>query len=97
MYTIELTETARTDLQWFRKNEQNIILDAIRQRLWHEPTITNRNRKRLRPNSSATWELRIGQYRVLYDVDSAVRIVTIQRIGEKRGNQFFFRGQQEDI
>jgi mRNA-degrading endonuclease RelE of RelBE toxin-antitoxin system len=97
MYTIELTEAARMDLQWFRKNEQNIIVDAIRQRLQHEPTQMTRNRKRLRPNSTATWELRIGQYRVLYDVDSAVYIVAIQRIGEKRGNQFFFRDQQEDI
>jgi mRNA-degrading endonuclease RelE of RelBE toxin-antitoxin system len=97
MYAIELTETAHTDLQWFRKNEQNIIIDAIRRRLRHEPTLTSRNRKQLRTNNTATWELRIGQYRVLYDVDNTVRIVAIQRIGEKRGNQFFFRGQQEDI
>lgn len=97
MYAIEFTETARLDLQWFRKHDQNIITDAIRQRLRHEPTQENRNRKQLRSNSTATWELRIGQYRVLYDVDMTVRIVAIQRVGEKRGNRFFFRGQQEDI
>lgn len=97
MYAIEFTETARLDLQWFRKHEQNIITDAILQRLRHEPTQENRNRKQLRSNRTATWELRVGQYRVLYDVDVTVRIVAIQRIGEKRGNQFFFKGQQEDV
>jgi mRNA-degrading endonuclease RelE of RelBE toxin-antitoxin system len=40
---------------------------------------------------------RIGDFRVLYDVDQQVRIVAIKRIGEKRGNAFYIRGQQEDI
>lgn len=67
MYAIEFTEMARIDFQWFRKHEQNIIADAILQRLRHEPMQENRNRKRLCANSAAAWALRIGQYRVFYD------------------------------
>lgn len=31
------------------------------------------------------------------NVDEEVIIVEIQRIGEKQGNAFFFRGKQEDV
>jgi len=41
--------------------------------------------------------LRIENFRVLYDVDQQVRIVEIQRIGEKQGNRFFFRGREERL
>ena len=97
MYDIQYTETAIADLQWFKKYEQNQILDGIDQQLRHQPTVETRNRKRLRPNAVAAWELRISDFRVLYDVDEQVSIVEIQRIGEKRGNAFFFRGRKEDI
>lgn len=97
MYDIEYTEQATADLQWFKKHEQNRIVDNIEQRLRHEPTVQTRNRKLLRPKATAVWELRIGDFRVLYDVAVHVRIVAIKRIGEKRGNAFFFRGQMEDI
>jgi len=97
MYDIEYTETAIADLQWFKKYEQNQILDGIDQQLRYQPTIETRSRKRLRPNTTADWELRIGDFRVLYDVDEQVSIVEIKRIGEKRGNAFFFRGRQEDL
>lgn len=97
MYDIEYTETAMADLRWFEKYEQNVIIDGIDQRLRYEPTIENRNRKILQRNVVATWELRIGDFRVLYDVDVQVRIVMIERVGEKRGNAFYFRGHREDI
>jgi len=97
MYDIQYTETAIADLQWFKKYEQNQILDGIDQQLRHQPTVETRNRKRLRPNAVAAWELRISDFRVLYNVDEQVSIVEIQRIGEKRGNAFFFRGRKEDV
>jgi mRNA-degrading endonuclease RelE of RelBE toxin-antitoxin system len=97
MYDIQYTETTIADLQWFKKYEQNQILDGIDQQLRHQPTVATRNRKRLQPNAVAAWELRISDFRVLYDVDEQVRIVEIQRIGEKRGNAFFFRGHKEDV
>lgn len=51
----------------------------------------------MRLNSMATWELRISNFRVLYDVDEQIRIVEIQRVGEKRRSDFFFRGRKEDL
>ena len=43
----------------------------------------------------ADWELRIGIYRVYYNVDEAAQIVSIERIGEKPNNIVFFGGQRQ--
>ena len=97
MYTIEYTQRALADLKTLKKHEQREILDAIDTQLTYEPAVEVRNRKRMRPNPYAEWELRIGDFRVLYSVDEQVRIVEIQRVGEKRGEGFFFRGRREDV
>ena len=84
-------------MRWFRKHEQQEILATIRVQLTYEPLVETRNRKPMRPNAIAEWELRIRHFRVLYTVDTAVRIVEIKQVGEKRGNRFFFRGREEDV
>ncbi|KPV51632.1 addiction module toxin RelE [Kouleothrix aurantiaca] len=73
------------------------IVDGIEQHLSYEPQIETRNRKPLRSNAIADWELRLGEFRVLYTVDVQVQIVEIQRVAEKRRNAFFFRGRKEDL
>lgn len=97
MYEIEYTPRAVGDLKFFLKHEQQQIVDGIDVQLRYEPTVETRNRKQMRPNSIAEWELRIGEFWVFYDVDEQVLVVEIQHIGEKQGNAFFFRGQQEDL
>jgi mRNA-degrading endonuclease RelE of RelBE toxin-antitoxin system len=97
MYEIDYTARAIEDLRWFKKYEQNQIVHGIDKQLRHQPTVPTRNRKRTRPNVIAEWELRIGDFRVFYDVEEQVRIVEIQRIGEKHGNEYFFQGRKEDI
>jgi mRNA-degrading endonuclease RelE of RelBE toxin-antitoxin system len=97
MYDIRYTQPAVDDLKTFRKNEQQRILEGIVDQLSYEPTTETRNRKPLRPNPTAEWELRLGTIRVLYNVDSQVQIVEIQRVGEKRRSAIFFRGRKEDL
>jgi mRNA-degrading endonuclease RelE of RelBE toxin-antitoxin system len=96
MYEIEYTARAVEDLKCFKRHEQQQIVGGIDVQLRYEPTVETRNRKRMQPNSFATWELRIEEFRALYNVDEQVLIVEIEHIGEKRGNTFFFRGKQED-
>jgi mRNA-degrading endonuclease RelE of RelBE toxin-antitoxin system len=95
MYQIEYTSQAVVDLKSFKKNEQVQIVENIQIQLRYEPIIETRNRKRMRPNNTAEWELRVGEFRVLYNVDEQVLIVEIQRVGRKQGNTFFFRGEPE--
>jgi hypothetical protein len=48
--------------------ESSALLDGIHEQLPHEPLIETRNRKPLRPNPLAPWELRVGSLRAFYDV-----------------------------
>lgn len=97
VFEIELTDQAIEDLQWFKKHEQNVIIDGIEANLCYEPTTQTRNRKRLRPNDTAEWELRLGAYRVLYNVEETVRIVSIERIAAKQGNKYIFQGEEGEL
>ena len=58
-----------------------------------EPTTATRNRKRLRPNQLAEWELRIGDFRVFYDVDQENKLIKIEAVGYKKRSQLFIRGK----
>ncbi|WP_374883042.1 type II toxin-antitoxin system RelE/ParE family toxin [Microseira sp. BLCC-F43] len=51
----------------------------------------------MRPNDVAEWELRTGKYRVFYNVENNVQIVSIEVVGFKIGNQLFVRGKQRDL
>ncbi|NOH00942.1 MAG: type II toxin-antitoxin system RelE/ParE family toxin [Chloroflexi bacterium] len=97
MYEIEFSPDALEDLEHFRKFEQQIILDGIHSNLRYEPIVESRNRKRLEPNDIADWELRIGRYRVLYDVHEAILVVSIETVGVKVRNQLFVRGKKTDL
>jgi mRNA-degrading endonuclease RelE of RelBE toxin-antitoxin system len=94
MYEIEFTKVALEDLRYFKKFEQNIILDAIQTQLLYEPTVETTNRFQREPPDIAEWELRIGVYRVFYDVEERVKIVRIEGIGEKPNNAVLFRGRR---
>ncbi|MBI3741174.1 MAG: type II toxin-antitoxin system RelE/ParE family toxin [Chloroflexi bacterium] len=97
MFEIEFTPEARDDLKGLKKSQQIQILDAIDQQLRYEPTVETRNRKRLRPNLIAEWELRIGRFRVFFNVEQPVSIVSIEAIGFKIGNLFYVRGEKREL
>ena len=94
MFEIDLSPSAFDDIAWFPRREREIILDAIEEQLSHQPYVETRNRKQLRPNRVAEWELRVGKYRVFYDVTISPRLVEVKMVGLKRGNRLLIRGQE---
>ena len=52
----------------------------------HEPDVETRNRKPMRPDPVAPWELRIGDLRVYYDVSKDPDMVFVRAVGIKRRN-----------
>lgn len=97
MYAINYSFESLDDLRFFRKSEQQEIMDTIDAQLRYEPTVETRNRKELRPNEVASWELRIGRFRVFYDVDEEDRNVNIEAIGFKIGHELFIRGERTEL
>src|SRR5262245_9089013 len=93
-YTIEYTASADGDITYFRKYEQVLIVDAIDDQLISESGLETRNRKLLEPNPLAAWELRIGRYRVFYDVDALRQFVLVKAVGWKEHNTLYIRGKE---
>jgi mRNA-degrading endonuclease RelE of RelBE toxin-antitoxin system len=94
MYVIEFLPEAIDDLGSLRKFDQRRVVDEIEAQLVHEPNVETRNRKRLRPNALAEWELRVERFRVFFDVVTDTEIVRIVAIGYKLGNDLFIHGER---
>jgi len=89
MFEILFAEGVANDLADLEAGERTKVLDRIEVQLKYEPTRQTRNRKILVglvppwEYVEPIWELRIGDYRVFYDVDEAELTVTIRAIRYK--------------
>ncbi len=92
MYAIDITIDALEDMRLFRKHEQERIFEQVENQLTYQPTLQTRNRKPLRPNALAAWELRLDPFRVFYDVNETRLTVSIVTVGRKEGSRLFIRG-----
>ncbi len=68
-YLIKYSPDAVDQLEAFRARDQRIVSEAISEQLAFQPATPTKNRKRLRPTDLAVWELRVGRFRVYYNVE----------------------------
>lgn len=69
-------------------------MDGVDEQLMYQPTVETRNRKLMRPNPLAPWELRIGDLRIYYDVEEEPEpVVYINAVGLKERNQVLIAGE----
>ena len=89
MYEIEYVEGVADDLKQLGVGQRKRILDSIDENLKYEPTRQTRNRKILVglippwEYIEPVWELRVGEYRVFYDVDEEASAVVVRAIRHK--------------
>jgi mRNA-degrading endonuclease RelE of RelBE toxin-antitoxin system len=89
MYAIAIVPSALDELALLRPFDRRRVAEAIEERLAREPLQQARHRKPLPgivppfEHVPPLWELRVGDYRVFYDVDDAERLVTIRAIRAK--------------
>lgn len=87
-YRIEYSPDAEDHLRELTARQQAVVLDTVEKQLLHQPSVETRNRKPMRPNPLAPWELRIGKLRVYYDVEEEPEpIVYIRAVGVKQRNR----------
>ena len=87
-YQIEYSPDAEDHLRGLNARQQAIVLDTVDEQLKYQPTVETRNRKPMRPNPIAPWELRIGNLRVYYDVEEEPEpVVYIRAVGVKERNR----------
>jgi len=86
-YRIEYAPDAQDHLRGLTARQRAIVLDTVDEQLQHQPMAETRNRKPMRPNSLAPWELRIGDLPVYYDTeDEPEPLVYIRAVGIKERN-----------
>jgi mRNA interferase RelE/StbE len=94
VYRITITEKAESQLRSLTSREQRIVEAGILRRLQDRPTTPTKAIKQLRPNPLATFELRLGEFRVLYNVEEANADVVILIVGRKVGNRLIVEGEE---
>ena len=93
VYDIEFVREAEADLDAIKPFHRNRILDEIESQLTKAPMQTSRSRiKRLRSVDSPAYRLRVGEFRVFYDVDESERTVTVLRVLSKEQALLYLEG-----
>ena len=91
-FRITLTPSAGDDIRHFKPHEQRVIVAAIKTYLGVDTDTVSRRRKRLRPNPLSPWELRVGDYRVFYQLEND--IVRVLAVGSKEHGDLYIRGRR---
>ena len=78
-YEIILAPEAADDFKELLARDRSIIKEAIETHLRHEPLRTSRSRiKKLRGTSRPQYRLRVGEFRIFYDVrGNSVEVLAI--------------------
>jgi mRNA-degrading endonuclease RelE of RelBE toxin-antitoxin system len=74
------------------------VFDTVERQLAHEPNVETRNRKPMRPNPIAPWELRIGNLRVYYDIEEQPELrVIVLAVGKNIRNRVIIGGEEVEL
>ena len=94
-YQIEFAASVKTHFGALTARQRSAVLDAIERQLANEPSKQTRNRKPLRPNPVAPWELRVGGFRVFYEVsEGPPAVVRILAVGVKIRETLHIAGEE---
>lgn len=94
-YAIEYSPETEAHFRVLTTRQRATIFDSVERQLEHQPTIETRNRKPMRPNPIAPWELRIGTLRVYYDVvEEPSQTVLIRAVGIKIRDRVRIGGEE---
>jgi mRNA interferase RelE/StbE len=94
MFRIVVRPRAVGQIRRLRRVDAVTILDAIETHLHHEPDRVSRSRiKRLRGRGATTYRLRVGDFRVFYDVVEAEVIVIA--VLHKRDTATFYQEEAQ--
>ena len=97
-YQIEYSPAAEDHLRALTARQRTTVFDNVDRQLAHQPNVETRNRKPMRPNPIAPWELRIGILRVDYDIEEQPEPrVTVVAVGKKLRNRVIIGGEEMEI
>ena len=87
MYTVLIDELVfEEDFKGIDKPDQQRIIKSIRKKLATEP---EKYGKPLKGDLKGLWKLRVGQYRVIYEVKKANVLVYVIKVGFRRNEEVY--------
>ncbi len=81
MYQIIILPAAMKDLKRLNRQTAQRIVDKLS---WLSENIENITIQPLKGSLSGFLKLRVGEWRVIYDVDPDQKIITVHRIGHRK-------------
>ena len=92
-FEIQIADLAVEELKGIRTFDRRRVVEEVDRQLGDQPTEVTKNRKRL--DSAAPdfdhvapiWELRVGEFRVFYDVEESAQIVFVRAVRRKQQDQ----------
>lgn len=97
-YRIAYSPATEDHLRALTARQRVTVFDGVDEQLAHQPAVETRNRKPMRPNPLAPWELRLGDLRVYYDViEEPEQVVTVLAVGVKDRNRILIGGEEVDL
>jgi mRNA-degrading endonuclease RelE of RelBE toxin-antitoxin system len=97
-FSIEFAKSVKKQIRQLTADKRALLIDAIEKQLSYEPMIETRNRKPLRPNPIAPWELRVENMRVFFEISSEEpNVVHVLAVGEKKGNKLMIAGKEVQL
>jgi mRNA-degrading endonuclease RelE of RelBE toxin-antitoxin system len=88
-FTVQIVPSALAELKAVKVFYRRQITQAIDEQLVHQPTVSTKNRKVLEVTQASfafeppLWELRVGDFRVFYDVDEVGQTVYVRAVRDK--------------
>jgi mRNA-degrading endonuclease RelE of RelBE toxin-antitoxin system len=97
-YQIVYARATEEHLRELTARQRSIVIDAVDRHLSHQPSVASRNRKPMRENPIAKWELRIGNLRAYYEIEETGQpTVNVLAIGVKRRNRVWIGRQEHEL
>ena len=89
MFRVEIHEDAEAELGDLRAYDRIIVIDEIEKQLTHEPAKATKRKKILEAleppwdQLGPVWQLRVGDFRVYYDVFEREELVIVRAVRRK--------------
>ena len=96
-YTVVFTPEANSELLHLRAVDRVTIADHCGRFLSSQPTLTSRSRiKRLREGTFPPYRLRVGDFRVYYDVETGGNRVVVYGVVTKSQSEEWLTGARQE-
>lgn len=83
-FQVHYEELVLSDLSGLRAFDRSRIMDEAEALLANRPNVAEGHKKILKLKDGSTiWQLRVGEFRVLYDVDINASMVKVRRVLSK--------------